>query len=307
MSVTYLQKSSNSNNHNSGKYLISCQEKITSENPTTAEWLEIQNQLKPTNFKDKNKVLLGVLQKRKKVVIKISDSNSIFHEYYIGDVLKEHNVPGFIQYICKFECNDDYKKYPDSKSTSLCVGPGDEMKVIIMPYYSHGSLKLHTWNPENYYVLKTSILHVILSLLQAYDSAHIIHNDIHPQNVLIAPTTKKSVVYIIEGHQIELPTYGLRTVIMDFENALHIQSNYEQGWAIVLNDVKKVISSLSFEIDAIDVPNIFQILSEIEKMQKDYNKPFKMFNAISKLFENIIIKDKVKPKLVYGPFNIFRK
>jgi hypothetical protein len=44
MSVTYLQKSSNSNNLNSGKYLISCQEKITKENPTTVEWLEILKQ-----------------------------------------------------------------------------------------------------------------------------------------------------------------------------------------------------------------------------------------------------------------------
>ncbi len=309
MSVTYLQKSSNSNNHNSGKYLISCQEKIRPENPTTKEWLEIEKQLKPTNFKDKNKVLLGVLEKRKNVVIKISDSDRIFHEYYIGDVLKKHNIPGFIEYICHFKCADDYKKYPEpgSKSTSLCIGPGDDMKVIVMPYYSHGNLKLYKWKPENYHVLKTSILHVILSLLQAYESAHIIHNDIHLQNVLIAPTTKKTIIYTIEGQAVELPTYGLRTIIMDFENAFHIQSNYEQGWVGVWNDIKKVLTSLAVEIDGIDSPNMFQILGEIEKLLNRHTGPLRVFKAIEKMFESLIIREKVKPTFVYDPFNIFRK
>lgn len=304
MSVTYLQKSSNSNNANSGKYLISCQEKITPENPTTKEWLEILKQLKPTNFKDKNKVLLGILEKRKNVVIKISDSDRIFHEYYIGDVLKKHNVPGFIEYICKFQCADKYKKYPDPTSTSLCTGPGDDMKVIVMPYYSHGNLKLYKWKPENYHVLKTSILHVVLSLLQAYETSHIIHNDIHLQNVLIAPTTKKSITYTIEGQAVELPTYGLRTIIMDFENAFHIPDNYEQSWKFAWDDVKKVLTCLAVDIDGIDSPNMFQILGEIEKLLNRHTSPLRVFKAIEKLFESLIIREKIKPKLVYNPFNI---
>lgn len=304
MSVTYLQKSSNSNNANSGKYLISCQEKITPENPTSKEWLEILKQLKPTNFKDKNKVLLGILEKRKNVVIKISDSDRIFYEYYIGDVLKKHNVPGFIEYICKFQCQDEYKKYPDPTVTSLCTGPGDDMKVIVMPYYSHGNLKLYKWKPENYHVLKTSILHVVLSLLQAYETAHIIHNDIHLQNVLIAPTTKKSITYTIEGQAVELPTYGLRTIIMDFENAFHIQDNYEQACKFAWDDVKKVLTCLAVDIDGIDSPNMFQILGEIEKLLNRYTSPLRVFKGIEKLFESLIIREKIKPKLVYNPFNI---
>jgi serine/threonine protein kinase len=304
MSVSYLQKSSNSNNANSGKYLISCQERITSENPTTEEWLEILKQLKPTNFKDKNKVLLGVLEKRKNVVIKISDSDRIFHEYYIGKVLKKHNVPGFIEYICQFQCQDDYKKYPTS--TSLCTGPGDNMKVIVMPYYSHGNLKLYKWKPENYHVLKTSILHVIASLLQAYETAHVIHNDIHLQNILIAPTTRKSIIYTIEDQSIELSTYGLRTIIMDFENAFHVKANYDQGWPGILNNVKKVLTSLTLEIDGIDVVNTFQALGEVEKI-RDVFKPFKIYNMLAKLIDSLTIKEKQTPKLVYDPFNIFRK
>jgi serine/threonine protein kinase len=307
MSVTYLQKSSNSNNHNSGKYLITCQEKITSENPTTKDWLEILKQLKPTNFKDKNRVLLGVLEKRKNVVIKISDSDQIFHEYYIGDVLKKHNVSGFIEYICQFQCQDEYKKYPDPTSTSLCVGPGDDMKVIVMPYYSHGNLKLYKWKPENFHVLKTSILHVILSLLQAYETAHVIHNDIHLQNILIAPTTKKSIIYTIEGQQIELPTHGLRTIIMDFENAFYIPDNYEQAWKFAWGDVKKVLTCLAVDIDGIDSPNMFQILGEIEKLLNRHTSPLRVFKAIEKMFKLLIIREKVKPTLIYDPFNIFRK
>lgn len=308
MSVTYLQKSSNSNNLNSGKYLISCQEKITKENPTTVEWLEILKQLKPTNFKDKNKVLLGVLEKRKNVVIKISDSNRIFHEYYIGDILKKNNIPGFIEYICQFQCNDDYKKYPISgQQSSLCNGPGDEMKVIVMPYYSYGNLKLYTWRPDNYHILKTSILHVILSLLQAYETAHIIHNDIHLQNILVEPTTKKSIIYTIEGQYIELPTYGLRTIIMDFENAFHVKGDYDQSWLGVFNDIKKVLTSLSLEIEGIDVTNIFQNLAELEKLRGDYNKPLKIFKVLEKIINELSIKEKVQKKLVYDPYNIFRK
>jgi serine/threonine protein kinase len=304
MSVTYLQKSTNSNNPNSGKYYISCQNKISHSTPTTAEWLDILNQLKPTNFKDKNKVLLGILQKRRNVVIKISDSDRIFHEYYIGEILQKYNIPGFIKYICKFNCNDDYTQYPQKSQTSLCYGPGDQMKVIIMPYYSYGNLKLYTWKPDNYNILKTCILHIILSLLQAYNIAHIIHNDIHLQNVLLAHTTKKSITYNIDDSTIELPTYGIKTIIMDFENSFHIKGNYDQGWNIVLNDIRKVLMSLAFEIDNITVPNIFHILTDLEKID---NKPLNIFKIIAQHFETLIIKEKVKPTLIYDPFNIYRK
>jgi serine/threonine protein kinase len=301
MSVTYLQKSSNSNSPNSGKYLVSCQNRITSENPTTAEWLDIIKQLKPTNFKDTNKILLGVLEKRKNVVIKISNSERFFHEYYIGEILQKYNIPGFIKYICKFNCNDDYTLYP-KKSAHICSSPGDEMKVIVMPYYSYGNFKLYKWTPDKYITLKTAALHIIASLLQAYDVAHIIHNDIHLQNVLLAPTAKKTIVYTIDGHTIELPTYGVRIIIMDFENAFHIKGNYSQGWPIVWNDIKKVLVSLSLEI--IDIPNMFQIIAEIEKMDKT---PLTILQAITKMFETLVIKEKVPVYIVHkdGPsYNI---
>lgn len=312
MSVTYLQKSSNSNNPNSGKYLISCQEKITIENPTTAEWLHILEELKPTNFKDKNRVLLGVLEKRSNVVIKISDSDRIYHEYYIGDVLKEHHVPGFIEYICKFQCNDDYKKYhpkgnSTSTSTSLCKGPGDDMKVIVMPYYSYGNLKLYKWKPENYHALKTCILQVVLSLLQAYESAHIIHNDIHLQNVLIAPTKRRNITYTIGNQIIDVPTNGLRTIIMDFENAFHVKDKYDQGWISVFNDIKKVFAGIAVEIDTITVKNGFKVLDEFESGANNYNNPLKIYSIVSSLVDGLVIKQKEIPTLIYDPYNIFRK
>ena len=80
VSVNYLEKRSDTNAPGSAKYYINCQHKITSDNPNTAEWLEILRQLKPTNFHDTNRVLLGILQKHREVVIKIGESDTLKKE-----------------------------------------------------------------------------------------------------------------------------------------------------------------------------------------------------------------------------------
>ena len=108
--VQYLQKQSTSNT-NSAKYFINCSG-ITDKDLTTEKWLEIESQLKPTNFDDKNRILLGILkqQNRRRVVVKIGESSTLAHEFQVSLKLNTAKIDGFIKFICFFQCNDDYKE-----------------------------------------------------------------------------------------------------------------------------------------------------------------------------------------------------
>jgi len=77
MSVTFLKKKYDSFQAGSGKYYIDCRKRIINQQPTTETWLSIIDKLKPTNFRDENRVLLGVLEKHSRVVIKIGESMNL--------------------------------------------------------------------------------------------------------------------------------------------------------------------------------------------------------------------------------------
>ena len=67
--------------NNSTKYIVTCQDRISATSPTTNEWLHIVGTLKPPTQKDIHRVFEGILEKRKKVAIKLGASQSIYKEY----------------------------------------------------------------------------------------------------------------------------------------------------------------------------------------------------------------------------------
>lgn len=157
--IQTLQRNSNSSINNSIKYVINCRE-ITKGTPTTESWLSVSNQLKATNFDDKNKLLEGFIfdnNRKNKIVVKISDSATLKKEYDIGNELL--GINGFIKYHCFFRCNDEYRSYPKQNHNYLCNGPGETMSCLVMPCYTSGNMKLFKFDHTNSNVFQ-QLLHL---------------------------------------------------------------------------------------------------------------------------------------------------
>ena len=214
--TTPLPKNTNSNQPNSEKLVIDCKQ-ITTSQPTTETWLQVEKRLAASNYDDKNRVLLGYLVERKSsVVIKIGETTSLEKEYNIGTALKQYNIEGFIKYGCFFKCQDKYKEHPSNSRKHLCKGlPSDDpskpkMSVLVMPYYRLGSLadfnSIVTDREDKTFILKDLLEQIIAAFANAFTTVGFIHNDSHARNILITKTKKTQ------------SGYGI--VIMDFENAM---------------------------------------------------------------------------------------
>lgn len=263
-------------NQNTNKYYISCNSKITKETPTTEGWINILKSLKMETEYDKSKVLLGLLEKRSEIVVKIGDNDNIKKEYEFGQELNK--LTGFIKYLCYFElllqsfikCNDDYTKI----TNTLCKGPGNKMKIIVMPYYKLGSIATFNWLKVDEFnsVLKQSLL----SLILAFNKLNIIHGDFHPGNIILVKTNVKSIDYNIPNiGEIIVPIHGLRIVIMDFENTkkalFDTQYNKVKSLDSFYYDLTKFFTLLPNFINNITLKNITPITSYIGKLNMKGN------------------------------------
>jgi len=201
-------------------YLSSCQTKITNRTPTTEGWLDVLRLVKlDIRDIDKSRILLGALKDRGDIVIKIGGSDDIRKEYDMSERLK--HIKGYVKYICFFECNDDFRNHPSPNRATLCKGVGNQMKVILMPYFPLGSIAAFSWREYPISLFQSCLKHAILSMLTAFFSLGVIHGDFHIGNVLLKTTKQKSLTYSIPAldFQEEIPTHGIRTWIMDFENS----------------------------------------------------------------------------------------
>ncbi len=286
--VKYLQKKSNSNT-NSAKYLIDCG-KITTKDPTTEDWLHIEKQLKPTNFDDKNKVLLGVLKKKRRVVIKIGGSETLEKEYKLSEAVKSE---GIINFICFFTCNDNYKDHPSIARNHMCNGPGLEMKCLVMPYYEIGNIREFKFRDHSngLNILKSLLKLVFLYMVDAYNKIGFIHNDTHAQNILLVKTTRKEIL--------DIPLFGYRPMIMDLENAL-IAQDKSRDRHFVYMDFGRLIADLHYnsELYLDGSPNIMMFLENI-KHDFEQAKP-----ELFKLIDRLTFKEKPIMNLIYNP-NLF--
>ncbi len=218
-------------------YLKTCQSKITSKTPTTAGWLKILKLLKlDTSDYDKSRVLLGALNTHGEVVIKISNSNDITHEYEISNKLQ--TLKGFVKYICYFECKDDFRKNPSNMRDTLCEGPGSQMKVILMPYFPLGNIHSYAWEKYDIRLLHATLKHAMLSMINAFHTLHIIHGDFHPGNVLLKKTKQKTISYTIPGIGTfpDIETHGIRPWIMDFENSSFVTMDTPYTTMMAMNN-----------------------------------------------------------------------
>ena len=286
----YPNSNSPNRYRNTQKYYITCDNKITDLAPTTNEWLTVQAKLHETNNRDLNRVLLGELDKRKEVIIKVSSEKTLLKEYTIGKSLQ--TIPGFMKFICFFKCNGNYKEYPKKDTKSLCDGVGTSMSVLVMPYFKMGSIRGYIWNEITYESLKSCLLQATCSLIQAYDSNGIIHNDMHLDNILIKKTTCEIIDYKINDKTIQILTHGFIICIMDFEQSLHeTPENKGTGISYLYGDLKNMFADLRYRTN-LKVDNdsdLDFILSELK------TKKVNLYDAYT-IIEPLIKKVKFSPK-----------
>ena len=242
------------------KYYVKC------DAIDTANRIEVVRLLQKQRDVD-SRVLLAYLDtnhSKVSVVVKMGRENStIKKEYYISEQLHKAECPGFIKFICVFECFDNNS--PDK----ICQGTSENTKkeVIVMRYFSAGSVKSHPWNSSNFHILRSVAIQVICSLVVAYQNTGFIHNDSHLDNILIKRTTKTHNVYQIDGRMVEIETNNYTCVIMDFENCfLTDKRSPIFFWKMMENIISRIgIELTNNKSERIEVSNKYEILGYIDR------------------------------------------
>jgi hypothetical protein len=114
---------------------------------------------KIVQYKNEVSILTGILKdihnsklknvsKSRQIVVKIGQINKTLEkEFGIGNLISKNNIPGFINYICLFDCYDDtYKKdLPIKQICDVSKIDSNIRKVLIMPFIIEGSIKNYPW------------------------------------------------------------------------------------------------------------------------------------------------------------------
>jgi serine/threonine protein kinase len=217
------------NNNNSFKYKLDCQAQIDPENPDTKEWLILLEQIKH-NSSD-YKLFIGLLEKYKKIVIKIGTS-SLDKEFQIGLLLETLKLPTFLSYHCIFSCLDNFKELNITKS--LCKKKGEKINILVMPYISEGQIDKFNWNREHFSLLKNVLYHITLTVLYSSLKTGFIHRDLHLGNIMIKKTRKQTINYNEFG-KISNKTYSNSLVTRINYDVLGRISNLQTGSVQNLN------------------------------------------------------------------------
>jgi len=233
------------------KYYIECDEMHTPNR------LEIIKLLKEQHDED-SKVLLALLSEtenkinvkdhpfpvgRAFVVVKMGKTNAtIQNEYNISQILDSTKCPGFIKFRCLFSCYDKRGKQNSSKICEATSSTGIRRDVLIMEYFSGGSIESHSWCETNFHVLRSLLIQILLSCLMAYNLTGFIHYDLHLGNVLIKRTKKQITEYEINDVIYEINTNNHIPIIMDFENCTVSQerTTHNQFWDSIDNTINRI-------------------------------------------------------------------
>jgi RIO-like serine/threonine protein kinase len=258
-------------------------------------------------------VLEAVLEnkniKQRHIVVKMGRENTtIEKEFHYGKILENAKIPGFIRYICIFDCLDNTHTIQTTPKY-ICKGtniPENRKNVLIMPYIQEGSLRKFNWNHDNFDVLKSVILQTIMSSFVAYDKCGFIHGDFHLDNILLKKTKKREIIYRWMNNSVSIPTYGYKIVIMDFDSSWMVEER-EMGISLYWINLQNMFSRINTDLrtkteDVVRMKNHTKIMQFIET---NIDKKGKIENTL-KLIDKINIVDfeiieNPLSKLVYDP------
>lgn len=264
-------------------------------------------------LKDINDGKLEEISKIRQIVVKIGQvGKTLEKEFGIGSLINKHNIPGFINYICLFDCYDDtYKK--DLPIKQICDAPkidSNIRKVLIMPYVIEGSIKHYNWEFSKYDILRSIIIQCIMSSMIAYDKVGFIHGDFHLDNILLKKTKKKYIVYNVETAEgikpIKIPTNGYKIVIMDFEQSW-IFDDRSKGIELFWLNLYNMISRLNWDLkdkedNKVNFIELVGIINHIEEYKNKKEHHINAFNIVKIINESPIkIIRNPKQNLVYNP------
>jgi len=184
-------------------------------------------------------ILLGLYDKKIDIVLKVSFQEFINKEYDIAQKLK--HFPNFINYYCKFLCNDDIMNIINNQymltNYKICNVGNKPIGILTMDYYSIGSIGLYPWNKENFYILKNVLKQTVFAILYAYENIGFIHGDLHSNNILLCETTNKNLMYGVK--KLEIIKYEIK--IMDFEKSkIDLTNEYKY----VIDNIQKLFNSV---------------------------------------------------------------
>lgn len=198
--------------------LIVSHRSITDETPSTEPWLQIIHMLLAPQLNDRHSIFTALLHQQETVVVKIGSTNSMLNEYRVGSRLASAGIRGFIRYLHYFECETSQVQ----PGCYLGQGPGDNMKVSVMPYYPLGDLR--SWQSEegDWRQVKSALKQACFALIQAHIRLGLIYNDAHAANVLLRPVTpdEATIAFEVEGGPVTVCTHGLVAEWVDFENCI---------------------------------------------------------------------------------------
>ncbi len=291
------KKDSSSGSHSTSKYYIKCDDYVS-------ERLRIVEMLKGQRTSE-NQVLLAYieshLEKVNKVIKMSRENGTIRTEYEISKRLHEAGCPGFIQFICIFEC------YDTNNPNKICQGlpeSNNKKEVIVMNYFPEGSIKNHKWSAKNFNTLKCIIMQVIVSAVVAYNTIGFIHNDFHLDNIMVKRTSRTEILYNINGETITIPTNNYTCVIMDFEGCLF--TNDKKNTRMFWSSIQNVIHRLTIELknqkgDRIELTNcdtILQMVIENKKINAVHTNALLFLDLIN---TSDIITTPLITNMVYDP------
>lgn len=222
------------------------------------------------------------------------ENTTIEKEFHYGKILENAKIPGYIHYICMFDCLDETHRIR-SQPKRICTGttdiPENRKNVLIMPYISEGSLRKFDWKQTNFYILKSVILQTIFSSFVAYITCGFIHGDFHLDNILLKKTKKREIVYTWENSSIPIPTNGYKIVIMDFDSSWMIEDRnigIQMYWFNLQNMFSRINTDLRTKTgDILQMKNHNDIM---EKIQTNIEKKGKVENTL-KIIDKIKIMD----------------
>ena len=299
MSSYFLHKNrSSSISNETAKYYVKC------DAIDTANRIEIVKLLQKQRDED-SRVLLAYLEKnhsKVNIVVKMGRENTtIRNEYFISHHLHKMNCSGFIKFTCIFECYDNNSPY------KICQGTPEKntkKDVLIMKYFSDGSVKNHPWNNTNFHILRSILIQTICSLVVAYHNTGFIHNDLHLDNILIKRTTRTHNNYQFDRRSIEIETNNYTCVIMDFESCFFTdKSSPIFFWKMIENIITRIgIELMNNKGYKIEASNIYEILGYISNNKS--NNYLQVLNIIPMIKHTEFTVLPLPKIIVYDP-NIF--
>lgn len=161
------------------------------------------------------------------VKMRIDDKkeNRLSQDFHVAYILQKHDIGGFIRYIAL------YDKETNQFITEMPVYiPCSNNHIVAMPHIPDGSISDYDWTRESMHMLKSMIIHTILSLAVAFHKLGFVHDNLHWRNVLVEPTTSDEIVYKIGETTLSAKTNGIVPLITDFENAYWHKENIIMFW-----------------------------------------------------------------------------